>query len=140
MTTAMLLSFSKPVIFLKFVGNISQPHGFQSPPGGIAGVRIPSLQSVEAGFKIFKFISIKMAAQGFNIAPLFIFDAGHEFGLPIKGKAGLGIKIVGKMDHVPVPSLKRPDGVIQVPYFSAELDTVKEGKILTSDGIEKFGL
>ena len=39
-----------------------------------------------------------------------------------------------------MPSLERPDGMIQIPNFSSEVDTVEERKIFTGDGIEKFRL
>jgi len=43
------------------------------------------------------------------------------------------------MNHIPVPALECPDGVIQIPYFSSQLNTIPKGKLLAGDGIEEFG-
>ena len=81
-----------------------------------------------------------MPAHRFNVAPLSVFSAWHVLDVSVKSKAALSIKIVGEMYHIPVPSLEGPDGMIQVPYFSSQFDTVKEGEIFTGNGIEEFGL
>jgi len=82
-------SFAQSIIFVELVRYVTQIHGFKRPPVGITVVGIPPLQAVKNGFKIFKFISVEMPSQHFDISPFVLFEAGHVFMTSVEGKAGL---------------------------------------------------
>lgn len=58
---------------------------------------------------------------------------------PIDSKGGLFVDAVGEVHHISVPSLKGPDGVVEVPYLSSKIYAIEESEVIPGHGVEEFG-
>ena len=76
------LPLSQFPVLLEFSSNKTQTQGFQSAGVRIPGAGLPPLQGVKTAFEFFKFVFIKMPAQGFHKTPFSVFQAGHVLGQP----------------------------------------------------------
>jgi hypothetical protein len=45
-----------------------------------------------------------------------------------------------EMNHVAMPTLKRPDGMFEIPDPLAQFDTVQEGEIPSRHGVQETGV
>ena len=133
------LSFSQPSVFPKFICNIAQVQRYQGLSGGMPASRIPPLELIETGLEVFKFASVNAPVSIAMIIPLSVFPSRHIGIGNIQWGTFFRVYVIRKKYHVSVTPLQRPDGMVKVPDFPAELDAVQERKVLTGNGIEELG-
>ncbi len=134
------LPFPQLPLFLQFISHVPQTDFLKSGPSGIAGIRIPSLEFVKPGFEFVELVSVQGSFAIIMIIPLSILNT-RQIGLAVSIPGGFFlIDDIGKMNHVPVTALQGPDGMVQVPDLSAEIDPVQEGKIFSGYGFQIFRL
>ena len=48
--------------------------------------------------------------------------------------------VIGEFDHIPVPSLQRPYGILDVPDLPADFHAVTKTDVFSGNCVEEFGL